>query len=84
MKIKLALLIFFKFRSPLPQTMNRVAPRRGQDKLYLMTRDPIKQPLLKKLENNHDMVQEAVSVFLDILSLFLSFSCMLLKNLCFI
>ena len=33
----------------------------------MMTRDPIKQPLLKKLENNHDMIQEAVSIFLDIL-----------------
>ena len=54
--------------------MNRVAPRRGQDKLYMMTRDPIKQPLLKKLENNHDMVQEAVSVFLDILCIMTCFA----------
>uniref|UniRef100_H2YRX4 Myosin VIIAb n=1 Tax=Ciona savignyi TaxID=51511 RepID=H2YRX4_CIOSA len=33
------------------------------------SREPIKQPLLKKLEHNHDMTQEAVSTFLDILLL---------------
>ena len=35
--------------------------------MWAFARDPIKQPLLKKLENNHDMVQEAISIFLGIM-----------------
>uniref|UniRef100_H2YRX1 Myosin VIIA n=1 Tax=Ciona savignyi TaxID=51511 RepID=H2YRX1_CIOSA len=50
------------FRAPIPQTINRAPPsRRGKEKLYAMSREPIKQPLLKKLEHNHDMTQEAIT-----------------------
>lgn len=60
------------YRPPLPQTLSRVVPssvklRRGKDKLWAISREPIKQPLLKKLEINDDMAQEAVAIFLDIL-----------------
>ena len=55
-------------REALPQTISRGGRSGGgKVKLWAFARDPIKQPLLKKLENNHDMVQEAISIFLDIL-----------------
>ncbi|XP_078485190.1 unconventional myosin-VIIa-like isoform X1 [Ciona intestinalis] len=56
------------FRAPIPQTINRAPPsRRGKDKLYAMSREPIRQPLLKKLEHNHEMTQEAVAIFLALM-----------------
>ncbi|XP_076812859.1 unconventional myosin-VIIa-like isoform X2 [Clavelina lepadiformis] len=56
------------FRAPLPQTMNRIgSTKRGRDKLYMKTREPIKQPLLKKLERNHNMAQESVAIFMAIM-----------------
>jgi len=56
------------FREALPQTISRGGRSGGAKvKLWAFARDPIKQPLLKKLENNHDMVQEAISIFLGIM-----------------
>nr|XP_039263341.1 unconventional myosin-VIIa-like isoform X3 [Styela clava] len=58
------------FRPPLPQTLSRVVSnktRRSKDKLWAISREPIKQPLLAKLSMHDEMAQEAVAIFLAIM-----------------
>nr|CAB3264162.1 unconventional myosin-VIIa-like [Phallusia mammillata] len=56
------------FRAPIPQTVSKVGPPTlVTKKLWSNAREPIKQALLKKLENNHDMSQEAVAIFLAVM-----------------
>lgn len=58
----------FSFRAPLQQTMSRApTSRRGKEKLWSHSRDQLKQPLLKKICGDHDMVQEAIAIYSDIL-----------------
>lgn len=44
-----------------------VTKNRGKDKLWSCTREPLKQPLLKKVVNHEDLSQEACLSFIDIL-----------------
>jgi len=37
--------------------------RRGKEKLWSHSRDQLKQPLLKKICGDHDMVQEAIAIY---------------------
>uniref|UniRef100_A0A8C9R5F2 Myosin VIIAa n=1 Tax=Scleropages formosus TaxID=113540 RepID=A0A8C9R5F2_SCLFO len=58
--------------SPPPKhTLSRVmiTKNRGKDKLWSCTREPIKQPLLKKVLNHEELSQEACMAFIDILPL---------------
>ncbi|MBN3313878.1 MYO7A protein, partial [Atractosteus spatula] len=59
------------FRPPPKHTLSRVmiTKSRGKDKLWCCTREPIKQPLLKKVLNHEELSQEACMAFIDILSL---------------
>ena len=41
---------------------------RGKDKLWSCTREPLKQPLLKKVVNHEELAQEACMSFIDILN----------------
>lgn len=43
-----------------------VTKNRGKDKLWSCTREPLKQPLLKKVVNHEDLAQEACLSFIDI------------------
>ncbi|KAG2456572.1 MYO7A protein, partial [Polypterus senegalus] len=58
------------FRPPPKHTLSRVmiTKSRGKDKLWSCTREPIKQPLLKKVLNHEELSQEACMAFIDILS----------------
>uniref|UniRef100_A0A8C7YZT8 Myosin VIIAa n=1 Tax=Oryzias sinensis TaxID=183150 RepID=A0A8C7YZT8_9TELE len=49
------------FRPPPKHTLSRVmvTKNRGKDKLWSCTREPLKQPLLKKVVNHEDLAQEA-------------------------
>lgn len=40
---------------------------RGKDKLWCCTREPLKQPLLKKVLNHEELSQDACQAFIDIL-----------------
>ncbi|KFR05740.1 Unconventional myosin-VIIa, partial [Opisthocomus hoazin] len=59
------------FRPPPKHTLSRVmiTKSRGKDKLWCYTREPIKQPLLKKILGSKELSQEACMAFIDILSL---------------
>uniref|UniRef100_A0A8C7YUG1 Myosin VIIAa n=1 Tax=Oryzias sinensis TaxID=183150 RepID=A0A8C7YUG1_9TELE len=52
------------FRPPPKHTLSRVmvTKNRGKDKLWSCTREPLKQPLLKKVVNHEDLAQEACMV----------------------
>ncbi|MGH0186718.1 UNVERIFIED_CONTAM: hypothetical protein FKN15_022405, partial [Acipenser sinensis] len=57
------------FRPPPKHTLSRVmiTKSRGKDKLWCCTREPIKQPLLKKVLSHEDLSQETCLAFIDIL-----------------
>ncbi|CAM9580229.1 unnamed protein product [Bubo scandiacus] len=57
------------FRPPPKHTLSRVmiTKSRGKDKLWCYTREPIKQPLLKKILGSEELSQEACMAFIDIL-----------------
>uniref|UniRef100_A0A665TIV3 Myosin VIIAa n=1 Tax=Echeneis naucrates TaxID=173247 RepID=A0A665TIV3_ECHNA len=57
------------FRPPPKHTLSRVmvTKNRGKDKLWSSTREPLKQPLLKKVINHEDLAQDACMSFIDIL-----------------
>ncbi|XP_061103707.1 unconventional myosin-VIIa-like isoform X1 [Conger conger] len=57
------------FRPPPKSTLGRVmiAKGRGKDRLWSCSREPIKQPLLKKVLSHEDLSQEACMVFISIL-----------------
>uniref|UniRef100_A0A7M4FGR4 Myosin VIIA n=1 Tax=Crocodylus porosus TaxID=8502 RepID=A0A7M4FGR4_CROPO len=57
------------FRPPPKHTLSRVmiTKNRGKDKLWCYTREPIKQPLLKKIQGSEELSQEACMAFIDIL-----------------
>ncbi|NXY42624.1 MYO7A protein, partial [Ceuthmochares aereus] len=59
------------FRPPPKHTLSRVmiTKSRGKDKLWCYTREPIKQPLLKKILGSEELSQEACMAFIDILYL---------------
>ncbi|TTI30672.1 Unconventional myosin-VIIa [Bagarius yarrelli] len=59
------------FRPPPKHTLSRVmiTKNRGKDKLWCCTREPLKQPLLKKVLANEDLSQDACMAFIDILLL---------------
>uniref|UniRef100_A0A8C3L7C3 Myosin VIIA n=1 Tax=Chrysolophus pictus TaxID=9089 RepID=A0A8C3L7C3_CHRPC len=67
------LLLCFAFatRPPPKHTLSRVmiTKSRGKDKLWCYTREPIKQPLLKKILGSEELSQEACMAFIDILLL---------------
>lgn len=44
-----------------------ITKNRGKDKLWSYTREPIKQPLLKKIQGSEELSQEACMAFIDIL-----------------
>ncbi|RWS12698.1 myosin-VIIa-like protein 2 [Dinothrombium tinctorium] len=63
---------FDHFRAPPKYTLPRTltfssARRRNNDQLWRHSREPIKQPLLKKLANKEELSQEACFAFNDIL-----------------
>ncbi|KAM9853200.1 myosin VIIAa isoform 1-T1 [Aulostomus maculatus] len=57
------------FRPPPKHTLSRVmvTKNRGKDKMWSCTREPLKQPLLKKVVNHEELAQEACMAFIDIL-----------------
>lgn len=61
----------FATRPPPKHTLSRVmiTKSRGKDKLWCYTREPIKQPLLKKILGSEELSQEACMAFIDILLL---------------
>lgn len=63
---------YFSFRLPPKRTIPRTltlssARKRDGDQLWRHSREPIKQPLLKKLLNKEELCQEACFAFNDIL-----------------
>lgn len=44
-----------------------VTKNRGKDKLWSCTREPLKQPLLKKVVSHEELAQDACMSFIDIL-----------------
>uniref|UniRef100_A0A7N6B144 Myosin VIIAa n=1 Tax=Anabas testudineus TaxID=64144 RepID=A0A7N6B144_ANATE len=57
------------FRPPPKHTLSRVmvTKNRGKDKMWSCTREPLKQPLLKKVVNHEELAQDACMSFIDIL-----------------
>nr|XP_009929341.1 PREDICTED: unconventional myosin-VIIa [Opisthocomus hoazin] len=57
------------FRPPPKHTLSRVmiTKSRGKDKLWCYTREPIKQPLLKKILGSKELSQEACMAFIAVL-----------------
>jgi len=57
------------FRSPMQQTMSKAptSRMRGKEKVWQHSRDMMKQPLLKKILHDNDLVQEAIATFLAIM-----------------
>ncbi|XP_022531702.2 unconventional myosin-VIIa isoform X1 [Astyanax mexicanus] len=57
------------FRPPPKSTLSRVmiSKGRGKDKLWCCSREPLKQPLLKKVLNNEELCQEACLAFIAIM-----------------
>ncbi|KAJ8347802.1 hypothetical protein SKAU_G00263910 [Synaphobranchus kaupii] len=57
------------FRPPPKSTLSRVmiTKGRGKDRLWSCTREPIKQPLLKKILSHEELSQEACKAFIYIL-----------------
>ncbi|KAG1715049.1 Myosin-VIIa [Nymphon striatum] len=65
------------FRPPPKRTLSKSltlssARRRDRDELWRHSRDPIKQPLLKKLQNKEELSQESCFAFSDILHFFIT------------
>lgn len=56
-------------RPPPKSTLSRVmiSKSRGKERLWSCTREPIKQPLLKKVLAHDELAQEACLAFMDIL-----------------
>lgn len=56
-------------RPPPKTTLSRVmiSKSRGKERLWSCTREPIKQPLLKKVLAHEELTQEACVAFMDIL-----------------
>lgn len=55
-------------RPPPKSTLSRVITKgRMKDKLWCCTREPLKQPLLKKVLNHEELSQDACLAFIDIL-----------------
>uniref|UniRef100_A0AAR2KDI6 Myosin VIIAb n=1 Tax=Pygocentrus nattereri TaxID=42514 RepID=A0AAR2KDI6_PYGNA len=59
------------FRPPPKSTLSRVmiTKGRGKDKLWCCSREPLKQPLLKKVLNHEELSQDACLAFIDILNM---------------
>ncbi|XP_073681347.1 unconventional myosin-VIIa isoform X1 [Garra rufa] len=57
------------FRPPSKSTLSRVIINkgRGKDKLWCCTREPLKQPLLKKVLNHEELSQDACQAFIAIM-----------------
>ncbi|XP_026090727.1 unconventional myosin-VIIa [Carassius auratus] len=57
------------FRPPSKSTLSRVIINkgRGKDKLWCCTREPLKQPLLKKVLNHEELSQDACQAFITIM-----------------
>uniref|UniRef100_A0A8C1I342 Myosin VIIA n=1 Tax=Cyprinus carpio carpio TaxID=630221 RepID=A0A8C1I342_CYPCA len=56
------------FRPPSKSTLSRVIIKgRGKDKLWCCTREPLKQPLLKKVLNHEELSQDALQAFIAIM-----------------
>lgn len=62
-------------RPPPKSTLSRVmiSKTRGKDRLWSCTREPLKQPLLKKVLAHEELSQEACLAFIDILQTSLSY-----------
>lgn len=56
-------------RPPPKSTLSRVmiSKARGKERLWSCTREPLKQPLLKKVLAHEELAQEACLAFIDIL-----------------
>ena len=62
----------FVFRPPPKRTLSKTlstARRKKPDDLWRYNKEPLKQPLLKKLLGKDDLCQEACMCYLDILVL---------------
>ena len=64
--------IILSYRPPPKKTLSKTlslatARRRKQDELWRYSKEPLKQPLLKKLQGKEEPSQEACMCFLDIL-----------------
>ncbi|XP_026226518.1 myosin VIIAa isoform X2 [Anabas testudineus] len=57
------------FRPPPKHTLSRVmvTKNRGKDKMWSCTREPLKQPLLKKVVNHEELAQDACMSFIAIM-----------------
>ncbi|XP_070539316.1 myosin-VIIa-like [Ptychodera flava] len=56
------------FRTPPKKTLTAtLSKRKGKDTLWSYTKEPIRMPLLKKLQNNDEITQESVLAFLAIM-----------------
>ncbi|XP_062868377.1 unconventional myosin-VIIa isoform X2 [Trichomycterus rosablanca] len=56
------------FRHPAKSTLSRVITKgRGKDKLWCCTREPLKQPLLRKVLNHEELSQDACLAFIAIM-----------------
>ncbi|XP_057695019.1 unconventional myosin-VIIa-like isoform X3 [Corythoichthys intestinalis] len=57
------------FRPPPKHTLSRVmvTKNRGKDKLWSCTREPLKQPLLKKVVQHEELAQEACMAFIAVM-----------------
>ncbi|XP_077578551.1 unconventional myosin-VIIa-like isoform X1 [Stigmatopora nigra] len=57
------------FRPPPKHTLSRVmvTKNRGKDKLWSCTREPLKQPLLKKVVQHEELAQEACMTFIAVM-----------------
>lgn len=57
------------FRPPPKSTLSRVviSKARGKERQWSCTREPLKQPLLKKVLAHDELSQEACLAFIDIL-----------------
>ncbi|KAG1940716.1 unconventional myosin-VIIa-like [Pimephales promelas] len=57
------------FRPPSKSTLSRVIINkgRGKDKMWCCTREPLKQPLLKKVLNHEELSQDACQAFITIM-----------------
>ena len=64
------------FRPPPKRTISKTltlssARGKGRDELWRHSREPIRQPLLKKLQNKENLVEDACYIFNSILKVFL-------------
>lgn len=70
-------------RPPPKSTLSRVITKgRMKDKLWCCTREPLKQPLLKKVLNHEELSQDACLAFIDILDTPFTFTFFWLGNCC--